>query len=84
MEKQEEIKPTEPASAPSRIESAGLPETSAPADISSKPRSRRTHKRYYNEKRYHSEVWDVFYCCIFMSTIAGQTAGPIGLNFFSS
>merc|ERR1719450_734828 len=23
---------------------------------SNKPRSRRTHRRYYNEKRYHSEV----------------------------
>ena len=35
---------------------------STPSDqlIANKPRSRRTHRRYYNEKRYHSEV--IKYC----------------------
>ena len=33
-----------------------VPGSSTNLDINNKPRSRRTHRRYYNEKRYHSEV----------------------------
>lgn len=32
------------------------PDGSIHLDVANKPRSRRTHRRYYNEKRYHSEV----------------------------
>ena len=39
---------------PGPTAAASAPDQAAAA--ANKPRSRRTHKRYYNEKRYHSEV----------------------------
>ena len=49
------------AAAGSQAKAASPPydEGESPSD-SNKPRSRRTHRRYYNEKRYHSEVKNFF------------------------
>jgi len=46
--------PRRPAASSEAVAAGGA--QAAPGDLSSKPRSRRTHRRYYNEKRYHSEV----------------------------